>query len=651
MRLTGRLPRAAVIGLAAFSAAALAAGLGRAAVTTYLPVALERIHDAPGLIGVVMLVNVAAGFAVPLWVGIWSDRLHARGHSRTLPFILGGSVVTSGGLLAIAAGTGTSYLALAGAALVAYVGLNAITTAHRALIAEAYPEDRRAAATGAEELAMMLGTTVGVAMGGVLVEWHTWAPFAAAAVAVPLVAAPTVRRMRGREPDGEPLAGETRAPLRYYMRVAARPGVSRVLLAQGLWVLGYAALPSFFVLYADHVLGLRPAAAGGLLVAFGAICGLTMLLAGLENRPERHLPLLALGIVLMGGGLLAMVPVDAAAEAIPGLACAAVGFGLLSTLGFPVVSRYIPPGEAGAYTAVYFSVRSVAGAIALPAAGGTIAATGSYRSLVGFGGVAVLLALVPIAPLAGWPGRRAWARVRALRGPDRHALGRWALRLGGLAAAMLVVGLVVEHTALVRLDRAVFRLFNDAGPGPGIVDTLIVGPDVRNYVILAGGTLAAALLWRRGRVIRSCAEVILAGLIAWGLVRAIWTVWDRPRPQETLDGVAVGVHNWTSYQSFPSGHMAVWLAMALVIIVVFPRSRVPLLALLLAVAVTRMVGGAHYPSDLLGAAVLGWGAARASLALVASAEARRPGTAGDANDATTILAESRTGRKELTSSP
>jgi hypothetical protein len=92
-----RLPLATALGLAAFSAAALAAGLGRAALTTYLPVALERIRDAPGLIGTVMLVNVAAGFAVPLWVGVWSDRLRARGHSRTMPFILGGALLTSGG--------------------------------------------------------------------------------------------------------------------------------------------------------------------------------------------------------------------------------------------------------------------------------------------------------------------------------------------------------------------------------------------------------------------------------------------------------------------------------------------------------------------------------------------------------------------------
>jgi MFS family permease len=91
----------------AFSAAAAGAGLGRALVTTYLPVLLERIRDAPGRIGTVMLVNTAAGLVVPLVIGASSDRMRTRGHGRTLPLVLGGALVTAGGLTAIALGHAT----------------------------------------------------------------------------------------------------------------------------------------------------------------------------------------------------------------------------------------------------------------------------------------------------------------------------------------------------------------------------------------------------------------------------------------------------------------------------------------------------------------------------------------------------------------
>ena len=74
---------------------------------------LDRIEDAPGKIGTVMLVNAAAGLLVPLAVGFWSDRRAARGGSRRLPFVLGGSLVAAGGLAAVALGFSSSYFVLA----------------------------------------------------------------------------------------------------------------------------------------------------------------------------------------------------------------------------------------------------------------------------------------------------------------------------------------------------------------------------------------------------------------------------------------------------------------------------------------------------------------------------------------------------------
>ena len=88
---TPRFAFPAVPFLVAFAAAALGAGLGRAVATSYLPLLLSEIRDAPGLIGVVMLVNAAAGMAVPLVVGLWSDRRRARGGGLRMPFVLGGA--------------------------------------------------------------------------------------------------------------------------------------------------------------------------------------------------------------------------------------------------------------------------------------------------------------------------------------------------------------------------------------------------------------------------------------------------------------------------------------------------------------------------------------------------------------------------------
>ena len=59
-------------------------------------------------------------------------------------------------------------------------------------------------------------------------------------------------------------------------------------------------------------------------------------------------------------------------------AAAAVGAGLVSAVGFPYFTRFVPDGQAGRYAGAFFSARAIASTAALPAAGLLIAAAGSY---------------------------------------------------------------------------------------------------------------------------------------------------------------------------------------------------------------------------------------------------------------------------------
>ena len=584
----------------AFAAAALAAGLGRAVTTTYLPLLLERINDAPGLIGMVMLVNAAAGMAVPLVVGLWSDRLGRSGHGRRLPFILGGAVVTAGGLLAIALGSSSSYLVLALSAAVVYTGLNAVTTAHRALIPETFDASGRPKATSAQELAMLVGGLLGLAVGGALTGLALWAPFALSAILVPLLALPTLRRVTEPEEHAPAEATSPSRPTGYYLRAAARPGVRGFLLAQILWVLGYAALPAFFLLYAEEELGLAAGAASLWLAGFGLATGMGIVLAGRVKNPALHRPLLLAGIVLLGGGFLgvglstSLVPVGAA------LVLGAAGFGLVSTLGFPLFSAMIPEREAGAYTALYFSVRSISSTIALPAAGWTVQATGSYRSLFLLGGIATMTALVP---LLGLP------RVKS------------RLRLAlGLLAVVPVLGLLVAQTSAHRFDEWLYSAINGLGPGPEVFWT-ILDPHTRNYLVLIVIGLAAAAVTSLRSVPGTFARVLGSALLAWGLLEAVYSVYDRPRPEEVVADPSLNGHSWAHLNSFPSGHMAITAALAVAVALRFPRLRFALWAYVAAVAFTRVFFGAHFPFDVVAGTALG----TASALLVALAfERRRP---------------------------
>lgn len=242
---------------------------------------------------------------------------------------------------------------------------------------------------------MLTGGLIGLAVGGLLTEVALWAPFLLAAVGMPLLAWPTLRRLPVTDP-GEPQRRASR-PLRFYVTALTRPGVRALLVAEILWVIGYAPLPVFFILYARQVLGLEPSLASLWLAAFALGAGAAMIAAGFVQQPRLHKPFLALGVGLMGLGFLAAAASTSLVWVSVACASAAAGFGLVSTLGFSLFASLIPRGESGGYTALYYSLRAVASALAVPVAGLMVAASGSYRSIFLLGGAATLGALVPLA--------------------------------------------------------------------------------------------------------------------------------------------------------------------------------------------------------------------------------------------------------------
>ena len=600
--------------LAAFSAVAVGLGAARALTTAYVPVLLDEIEHNPGLIGAVMLVNAVAGFAVPLGAGWWSDRRGSRA-----PFILGGVLVAGGGLAAIALGTASSYLALALAAAAVYVGLNAATTAHRAVVAERFADGERPRATGAQEIAMLLGALVARSAAASSSSSSPALLFAVAAVVVPLLAAPTLalRIVRARK-RGAAAAAATSAPVlrtltRDLLRAARTPGAREVLAAQVLWVFAYVALAPFMVLYADDVLGLGAAAAGLLLAAFGLLTGAGMLAAG-ALPPERVRPALRAGTLALGAGLLLALPASSVAVAAAPFALAAVGAGVVTALGFPYFARFIPEGEAGAYSGVFFSGRAIASAAALPTAGGVVALTGSYRALLGMGGAAIVAAI----PLSR--AERSGDRSRLARSPTGRrsaassARGRRAWSSGSLASP--------PWASPCRRSRAP----TSRPSGRSTAWAMAPNGCTRRSIRTAATTrscsaiaLVAAMFFRRARYVAGAGVAVLLAAFGSDLVLEPFQIlFDRPRPEEAIGAEAALVdgRSWAHIASFPSGHLMVTAAMVAALVHIAPRLRWPLVVYLLAVAVTRITFGAHFPLDVVVGGLMGWEVGVFSVALV-----------------------------------
>jgi undecaprenyl-diphosphatase len=97
----------------------------------------------------------------------------------------------------------------------------------------------------------------------------------------------------------------------------------------------------------------------------------------------------------------------------------------------------------------------------------------------------------------------------------------------------------------------------------------------------------------------------LTGLVATLLKRAIGR--GRPEAWTAESPLSFQSFNWTAYdyQSFPSGHSTTAFAFATVIAFLWPRAFWPAMLIAAVIAVSRVIVGEHYPTDITAGAVLG----------------------------------------------
>ena len=200
---------------------------------------------------------------------------------------------------------------------------------------------------------------------------------------------------------------------------------------------------------------------------------------------------------------------------------------------------------------------------------------------------------------------------------DGNRQGRAHVRLPlllGLAliVAALALGLVVREG--VGLDSAILEALALRPGTPvwlvGVTQglSLLGRGGLRPFVILPG---ALWLIWR-GRRWRAALGYVLGCLASLTLVTVLKDGFGRVRPELVpwLDG--------PTNASFPSGHSANTLVIVLLFALLAGRGPAVAAALLfgLAMGISRVFLGVHWPSDVLGGWLIGGGVALLALALV-----------------------------------
>ena len=115
-------------------------------------------------------------------------------------------------------------------------------------------------------------------------------------------------------------------------------------------------------------------------------------------------------------------------------------------------------------------------------------------------------------------------------------------------------------------------------------------------------------------------HMALTGLVAAAMYRGLkgWT--RRPRPFRAHNGIVPYIAPLDEF-SFPSGHTLHAVSFTMIALAYFPMLAPLLVPFAILVAMSRIVLGLHYPSDVLAATVIGLGLGALSLWLAPMAAA------------------------------
>lgn len=185
-------------------------------------------------------------------------------------------------------------------------------------------------------------------------------------------------------------------------------------------------------------------------------------------------------------------------------------------------------------------------------------------------------------------------------------------------------------TAMKRAARADRKATHDAarhrdGPLLRLAGKASEAADQPPLIALAATTIVVGAVLRRPAIVRGGARMLASHLLATGAKTVLKNAIDRTRPKRALKTghrarKGRGADD-SSLNSFPSGHTAGAVAVAEAVIAEAPGAAIPLRTLAAGVAAVQPSRGAHYVSDVVAGAVIGWASEKLASAALHGAEA------------------------------
>ncbi len=97
--------------------------------------------------------------------------------------------------------------------------------------------------------------------------------------------------------------------------------------------------------------------------------------------------------------------------------------------------------------------------------------------------------------------------------------------------------------------------------------------------------------------LREWRSIVFIPLGTWAVTAFLKLAFHAPRPFQTLDIIPLSIPG--TFDSFPSGHAAFYMAMALAVYKYHKKAGVFFIIMAALLSVARIVTGVHYPVDIL----------------------------------------------------
>ncbi len=186
------------------------------------------------------------------------------------------------------------------------------------------------------------------------------------------------------------------------------------------------------------------------------------------------------------------------------------------------------------------------------------------------------------------------------------------------AASLWLLAIVL---CLALLDAPLSRIARESDPDLRALFRFFTDLAKSDWMLVASGVLGLGLIpiAARGQRRRKAIVAAWIGLCAFAFaaiagsgiaVNLLKIVFGRGRPKTMATEGPFVAFPFTidpTYASFPSGHATTAFALAAVLALLMPRARTGFLAFAAALSISRVVVGAHYPSDVLAGGLLGLG--------------------------------------------